>query len=290
MSTVAENRAFWDETYDWQNAEDEWSAAWGGAKMQWYACLLPRLRACLPAKTVLEIAPGYGRWTQFLQPLCERLIVVDLSKRCIAACRERFSHANNIEYHVNDGRSLDFIQDHSLDLVFTFDSLVHADEETMAAYLRVLSKKLKEDGTAFIHHSNVGAYPKLQKALTLCPSRVKRALARVGLSQRFNLYGRDPKMSAPKFEALAEEAGLRVVSQEMVSCGGPGPLVDCISFVRTSGYGPKRVLENVDFTSEIRNARRLSRVYADELVPPRSPLKPLAIAIPSPVAATEAHR
>jgi ubiquinone/menaquinone biosynthesis C-methylase UbiE len=262
MATVAEQQRLWGEAYDWRQAGDEWSSPWGSVAMQWYATLLPRLHAHLPAKTVLEIAPGYGRWTQFLQPLCERLIVVDLSERCIDACRQRFAHVGNIEYHVNDGRSLDFVPDRSIDFIFSFDSLVHADDDAVGAYLQAFSRKLTQNGKAFIHHSNLGAHQKFQRAVAACPYRIKQLLAQMGMSQRMNLHGRDTKMSAARFASLAEAAGLSMVSQELINWGGPGLLIDGISVVGASKSGPTKMLLNPDFATEIRNARRLSPIYA----------------------------
>ena len=64
---------------------------------------------------MLELAPGFGRATQYLKELCDRLIVVDLSERCIAACRERFAAAHNIEYHINDGTSLAMVPERAID-------------------------------------------------------------------------------------------------------------------------------------------------------------------------------
>jgi SAM-dependent methyltransferase len=264
MAAVAEQQRLWGETYDWHQAGDEWSAAWGSVEMQWYATLLPRLHAHLPAKTILEIAPGFGRWTQFLQPLCERLIVVDLSERCIDACQKRFAHVNNIAYHVNDGRSLDFVPDRSIDFVFSFDSLVHADEDAIGSYLRALSRKLTPNGVAFIHHSNLAAHPNFLRILAACPYRLKSLLGQIGLGQRMNQHGRDTKMSAAKFEELAQAANLSIISQELINWAGPGLLIDCISVFGPARSGPKKMLSNPDFALEIRNARRLSAIYANE--------------------------
>lgn len=40
---------------------------WGSSQQQWQRALLPRLRAFLPTQTILEIAPGFGRWTEHLK-------------------------------------------------------------------------------------------------------------------------------------------------------------------------------------------------------------------------------
>ena len=91
MASTQENLSFWNKDYDWSAHGDEWSGAWGGAHTQWHGTLFPRIRRHLPVHTILEIAPGFGRWTQFLAGLCERLIVVDLSSKCIEACRRTIS-------------------------------------------------------------------------------------------------------------------------------------------------------------------------------------------------------
>src|SRR5262252_3849013 len=125
MPTVEANRQHWDADYDWTAGGDEWSAPWGCAEMQWYVSILPRLHPFVPAETILEIAPGFGRWTAYLRQLCRRMVVVDLSARCIEACKARFADSAHIEYHVNDGTSLAMVRDESVDLAFSFDSLVH---------------------------------------------------------------------------------------------------------------------------------------------------------------------
>ena len=100
--------------------------------MQWYGTLLPRIHRYLPTETILEIAPGFGRWTDFLKDHCRKPIVVDLSQKCIEACRERFKACSHIAYFVNDGQSLGMIEDHAVDFAFSFDSLVHAEDRAVS--------------------------------------------------------------------------------------------------------------------------------------------------------------
>ena len=84
--------------------------------------------------------------------------MVDLTERCIEACKERFSADSHITYYVNDGKSLAMIPDDSVDFVFSFDALVHVEADVIKAYLSQLALQLKPDGVGFIHHSNIGAY------------------------------------------------------------------------------------------------------------------------------------
>src|SRR4051812_46704386 len=155
MAEVDKNLAVWSDAWDWGDRGDEWSTWWGGTPALWYGALLPRIHAFVPAGTVLEIAPGFGRWTQYLKDLAGHLILVDLADKCIEHCRTRFADAKNMEFHVNDGRSLPMVADGSVDFVFSWDSLVHADMDIIGDYVSELSRVLTPNGVAFLHHSNV---------------------------------------------------------------------------------------------------------------------------------------
>ena len=144
--------------YDWRKAGEEWSQPWGGSAAQWSGTIFPRIRDCLPVGTILEIAPGFGRWTHYLKDFCNQLWVVDKSSECIKACRQRFAADSHVRCYLNDGRSLPMLPDASVDFVFSFDSFVHPDRDVVEGYLRQLRTKLKIGGKGFIHHSNFGEY------------------------------------------------------------------------------------------------------------------------------------
>jgi hypothetical protein len=125
MPSLEENESNWNAAYDWTLRGDEWSSHWGGVETHWHATLLPRVWPFLPTGTICEIAPGYGRWTQYLLPQCDQYVGVDLASRCVDACRQRFSSFDHARFEVNDGRSLAVLENDSVDFVFSFDSLVH---------------------------------------------------------------------------------------------------------------------------------------------------------------------
>jgi ubiquinone/menaquinone biosynthesis C-methylase UbiE len=141
MPTLEENLSLFGEVYNWPQAGDEWSIPWGNARMQWYCSILPLIGAFVPTDTILEIAPGHGRWTAFLKDLCKRLIIVDLSESCIERCRQRFADCSHISYFVNDGKSLEMVPDSSVDFIFSFDSLVHVEDTVLRAYVAEFAKK-----------------------------------------------------------------------------------------------------------------------------------------------------
>ena len=59
----------------------------------------------------------------YLKDLCSDLVIVDIS--AIAYCKQRFAMHPHVSAYVNDGTSLAMIEDGTVDLVFSFDSLVH---------------------------------------------------------------------------------------------------------------------------------------------------------------------
>lgn len=153
------NKATWDGAYDWSGRGHEWSDPWGGSGGMFFATLMPRIGAALPAESVLELAPGHGRCTAFLLRFCKRYHGIDLSRQCVDFCRTRFAGRPDATFHANDGLSLAAVAGERFDLVFSFDSLVHADLPVFEAYIPQVLTLLKPGGVAFLHHSNLADFP-----------------------------------------------------------------------------------------------------------------------------------
>jgi 2-polyprenyl-3-methyl-5-hydroxy-6-metoxy-1,4-benzoquinol methylase len=260
MATEQANQVHWNQRYEWSDAGEEWSAWWGTSEAQWFGSILPRIWAFVPTGTILEIAPGFGRWTTFLKDLCDHLVVVDIAENCIEACRRRFASESHLTYHVNDGQSLDMVPDGSVDFAFSFDSLVHVGAEAIEAYVTQLARKLTRDGVAFIHHSNIGVY-KDYFARVEQLGRARRLLARVGLVPETG-HGRSRAVTAEKFRHYCKEAGLSCVRQELVNwITLPSCLIDCFSVVAPIGSKfdqPFRLVENPHFMKEARRVTALA--------------------------------
>jgi len=247
MGTVEENREYWSSSYAWPGSGDEWSAAWGGTEYLWYGTIFPRVSSFVPTGTILEIAPGYGRCTRYLKDLCDKLIVVDLAENCIRTCKRRFTSSSHIQYVVNDGKSLDMIEDESIDFVFSWDSLVHAESDVLLSYLEHLAIKLRPESWGFIHHSNIGSFLDVETG--------KLAIA--------NRHWRAESMTADLFGEFCRKAGLVCISQELVNWGCTD-LTDCLSlFTRneTGDSSPAGRVENPSFMEEAANLRRVSELY-----------------------------
>jgi SAM-dependent methyltransferase len=288
VASIDFNLETWDRTYDWSGLGDEWSAAWGSPARQWHWTLRPRLSRYLPAGSILEIGPGYGRWSQFLLAECRELVLVDLSASCIEACRERFADSSHVRYVVNDGTSLAALADDSIDLAFSFDSLVHAELDALDGYLAGLATKLKPGGTAVLHHSNLGQFgyfrvlhaikrwlgastpvvPAASGSATVDGGSWRRLVSAVGLAAMRSgvvdrTHLRAVSVSAERVRELAVSHGLSCISQELVPwCGGRRP-IDCISVLTRDGTGAQECgrLVNGDFMREADRVKRIGELY-----------------------------
>ena len=257
MGGIEQNKRQWD-SYDWPAEGDEWSRRWGGPDYQWFGSLLPRVREFLPAGTILEIAPGHGRWTRYLLQHCDRLIGVDLSAGCVNACRERFADHPGASFHKNDGLSLGVVPDGEVDFAFSFDSLVHAESDVLESYVHQLAGKLRPDGVAFIHHSNVGEYRDPETGKLPFP----------------NIGWRGVSMSARLFEQFCAEAGLCCVAQELVNWKTDDALNDCLSTLTCRGSRferENRVSEHDGFMAEAAHLAELAAFYGPRGFSPASP-------------------
>lgn len=257
MPTIEENRRFWNDEFLWgRHRGDIWSKEWGGPEAQWHWCIYPRIRRHLPAGTVLEIGSGMGRWTGYLLGLCERLIGVDISERCVEVCRRRFPDG---VFHQGDGRTLAFLADQSIDFVFSFESLIHTELDDLACYLGELQRVMRPGAFSFIHHSNLAAYGAYFKLISRLPDGLREALQFRGILD-FDGW-RATSVSAGLVRVEAAQAGLTPVAQELLPWGGDR-LIDCFS---TLCSGPAeqafKLVENPKFVERAREIQRLSRSY-----------------------------
>ena len=263
MPSIQENLQSWNQDYPWPLQGEEWSRAWGGSQAQWFGTILPRIQAFLPARRVLEIGPGFGRWTHYLRGHCESLVGVDLAQKCVEACKSRFAGDARLAFLQNDGRSLAMVPDGSIDFVFSFDTLVHAERDVIEAYLPQVAAKLAPGGTGFIHHSNLAAYRAGFALARDVPDELKQVLLRKDFAGP--THWRAETMSAPLFEATCAAAGLRCLSQELVNWGTESLLIDCFTVItraRPGAPAANRVTENAEFMKEAELVKRRAAAYA----------------------------
>jgi len=248
MPSIEWNRQLWGVDYDWPEGGEEWSRVWGGSDAQWRGAILPRIGGLLPTGLTVEIGCGFGRYSHWLREWTQRLLLFDLVDRCVEACLERFSQDPDVQVLRNDGLSLPGVEARSVDFVFSFDSLVHAEIDVLAAYLRELSRVLAPDGAAFLHHSNFKAVLDERQ-------------------ESKNWHFRGETASAAGVRQIASVCDLLVIRQEVVDWGLGSERVegcDCFTtIVRPEGVWCAEgiFLRNPFFMEEARSIAVRRRLY-----------------------------
>ena len=161
----------------------------------------------LDFKCVLDLAAGHGRNSSKLLKYADRLIIVDINQECIDICKERFRGDQKITFLKNDGLTLTGIEDESISLVYSFDSMVHFDNEVIKEYLKEFQRILTPSGGCFCHHSNYIGNP--------------------GGDFKHSPHWRN-FMSKELFTHYSIKAGLKVIDQKIISWGDI-PFLDCLS-------------------------------------------------------------
>ena len=151
MASINDNIRVWNDPKSWKkfNFGEDWSKEFGSTEVLWFSYLYPRIVKFIENSDILEIAPGTGRITKYLMQHCNNYFGYDVSEFCVDYCTKEYGNF----FAKNDGKSLSH-PDSSVDFIFSWDSLVHCDQEVLADYAKESIRCLKSDGVAFIHHSN----------------------------------------------------------------------------------------------------------------------------------------
>ena len=120
---------------------------------------------------------------------------------------------------------------------------------------------LTPEGGAFIHHSNLGAYPASFRRVAHTP-KVAGALRRLGLVEY--LHMRDRSVSAQQVADYAAGIGMACVAQEITTWLTRRTWIDCMStIVRADGPHARenRVVRNRRIPREAAYLKDLSTLY-----------------------------
>lgn len=247
IADTTENRQAWTD-YNWPQGGHEWSEGWGSTDALWSVTLHPRLFGVLPSKAIVEIAPGFGRISRYLIEHCERYIGIDVTPKCVERCQARFADRPHASFELTDGVTLTGVADGSVDLVYSYDSLVHVEQATLSAYLREIARVLRPGGSAFLHHSNLGAY-----ADRFSPADLNRVPG-----------GRRASASAARVASDAADVGLRAVLQELIPWHDNGLHTDAFTVLRADSaqaHLQPRIIVRDDWSRELAHARMVHMAY-----------------------------
>jgi SAM-dependent methyltransferase len=154
FNTPATAAEIWD-LLPWEKeGGEEWTVS-----AEWKKTLVDEvLRTYIkPGTAVLEIGAGAGRWTEIIQPIARELFAVDVSVRALDLCKKKLSSAANTRFFLTRNAHLGFIQDRTIDAIWSFDVFVHINPEDTESYLSEVKRVLVPGGIAVIHHPKEGA-------------------------------------------------------------------------------------------------------------------------------------
>jgi ubiquinone/menaquinone biosynthesis C-methylase UbiE len=218
MPSVEWNRRTWDQEHSWSEAGDEWNGmaehchqpyeAWKQTLIETF--LFPYVTSRTDA---LEVAPGYGRWTEHLVDRAASVTMVDLSPTCIEVCRDRFGSSPALTYIVNDGTSLPGVEDASVDFVWSFDSFVHMELPIIGAYVEEFSRVLRPGGHVVLHHAGKRLAPRALATVTSRLGQPGRVAQRMITQRRLHDSGRRADVTASDVAGLMRASGFKVVRQ-----------------------------------------------------------------------------
>ena len=235
-----------DDIHNLTMVGEDWSAPWGGTDSMWLTSIFPRISPFLPADRIVGIGYGNGRIARVLQAFTtSELVLFDFSDDCVEQCARVFGESSGTRCLKTDGRSLQGVADNSVDLIFSFYSLIDANAETMQGYLQECKRVLRKDGVAFLHHSNIGRYYRDKNSLV--DKRLQPFAAR-----------RDISIDADSVLDMATDNNLLCIKQECINWEMTDLLSDCFTtLVRLDStkrtQGPQ-FINNPEF----RNERRLA--------------------------------
>jgi SAM-dependent methyltransferase len=254
MASVEEEKSHYEE-YSWQEGGHEWSGSWGTTSDLWAVTIYRRIFPLLKAGRILEIAPGFGRWTPYLIANSDEYLGVDIAERCVSACRRTFGALTSRPRFIQgNGYGFPEVADGSVDLVFSFDSLVHLDLACLKSYATEICRVLRRGGHAFVHHSNLGEY------------------VVDGVLTTDNPYRRDASVTAEAVAVAMQDAGLVSLAHEKIQWIESEAYNDCFSLVtRPFHSDPEghhdltRVFRNSQFKDEVIYSKALAARYTDVL-------------------------
>lgn len=110
-------------------------------------------------KVVLDIACGSGYGTDLLLMAgAKRIFGIDISKEAVDYCREKYKN-KNIEFMAGSVTNIP-MEDNSVDVLVSFETIEHVNEEDQIKFLEETKRILKPEGLFVVSTPNPLIYPK----------------------------------------------------------------------------------------------------------------------------------
>ncbi|MDB8545132.1 glycosyltransferase [Turicibacter sanguinis] len=110
-------------------------------------------------KVVLDAACGAGYGSFILSSEAKMVIGVDISEEAILHAKEQYKR-DNLTYLMNSIEEIE-VEDHSIDVVISFETIEHVEEELQHKFLKEIKRVLKKDGILIMSTPDREVYSQL---------------------------------------------------------------------------------------------------------------------------------
>ena len=121
---------------------------WGDSKPYYQQFIAPLADRYTNLNT-MEIGSGFGRYTKHIVPNTKLMYAIDPSLICRKFLSEQFKDI--IVLHPD---KINHIPNNSIDLAFSFSTMLHFNKDEMLFYLKHIGTKLKSGGHFVLHYMN----------------------------------------------------------------------------------------------------------------------------------------
>ena len=217
------------------------------------ACLKPYIR---PDVTALEIGCGRGAWTRHMLG-GKTVYCIDALSAEHNCFYEHVGRHDHVHYFKVSDFSLDMIPEHSLDYVFSYDTLCHVSLDGISEYVRNLYPRMRPGAVAFWMVADYDKYNAF--VANLARTSVLNSVRGWSTSRLFGIaadiiIGRMNRWSIRKY-------GLRTLAADQDSFPYPGRWFDAgkdrtVNVLKQIGYQIVAEDVNLDFRSPIIQFRK----------------------------------
>lgn len=117
------------------------------------------VKSLVKDKVVLDAACGAGYGSFILSSEAQKVIGIDISEEAVEHAKEQYQK-DNLTYLVNSIEKIE-LEDHSVDIVVSFETIEHVDEDLQHRFLNEIKRVLKEDGLLIMSTPDRDIYSQL---------------------------------------------------------------------------------------------------------------------------------
>ena len=112
----------------------------------------------LPEYVVLDLACGMGRTCKWVSPKVKQYVGVDFIPEMIEKAKEYNKQYTNAKFYINDGSTLNIIEDEMFDIVYCEIAFQHMNKTIHKSYVSDIHRTLKKNGLFYAQIPRMSFY------------------------------------------------------------------------------------------------------------------------------------